>query len=54
MKWYYVSAKFFTCAVVVDDDGIILKSAPIVRRFIGQSFENLMRWTQHEAIVKEI
>lgn len=40
---WWVSCGLFT--VQVDTmDGIILRAAPIVRVFVGQPFERLLRW----------
>ena len=35
-----------TVEVVVDFDGKICKAAPIVRKFIGQPLDNLVRWME--------
>jgi len=43
-RWYYVSARGrFTCAVV-EFEGKIIETAPILKRFMGQPLENLRRW----------
>jgi hypothetical protein len=42
-RWYYVSCKQFTCAIV-ERDGKIIETAPILYRFRGQALENLVRW----------
>jgi hypothetical protein len=43
-RWYYVSVKGqFTCAIV-ELDGKIIETAPILKRFQGQYLENLKRW----------
>lgn len=41
---YWVSCNKFTCGVEIDDEGIIIKCAPIVKRFKGQGIENLSKW----------
>lgn len=45
-RWYYVSVKGkFTCAIV-ELEGLIIETAPILRRFQGQHLENLKRWIE--------
>lgn len=34
----------FATFLVETEDGIIIKGAPIVRRFVGQEFMDLMNW----------
>ena len=41
-----ISCKKFTVRVKLSEDGIILDTAPRVRKFIGQSIENLIRWSE--------
>lgn len=41
---YYVSCKKFTCYVETTNEGIILNTAPILKRFIGQNLDNLLSW----------
>lgn len=41
---YWISCAKWTSRVVVDETGVIVKTAPVVRRFIGQPVENLLRW----------
>lgn len=54
-RWYWLSSKSMTVGVTVKD-GKITRAAPIVRRFIGQPLENLVRWmeTQKDFRMKEI
>jgi hypothetical protein len=33
------------CYIKIDKDGTIIKSAPVLRKFIGQKLENLISWT---------
>lgn len=42
--WWYVSCKRMTFAVRVDERGVIVESAPIGRKFVGQPATNLGRW----------
>lgn len=43
MSLWWVSCRQWTCGVEVRD-GMIVRTAPILRRFIGQPFANLRRW----------
>lgn len=45
MTEYWVSAPQATCQVNVDD-GRIVMTAPVWRKFIGQPFANLRRWLE--------
>lgn len=40
----WISTKKFTVVVETDDDRIIRKAAPMVRKFIGQPVDNLFKW----------
>ena len=42
-EWWHVTCKSFTCCAV-SREGIIIESAPIIRKFIGQRIDNLDRW----------
>lgn len=42
-RWW-ASCNKFTVFVEVDENKRIVDTAPVVRRFIGQSFDNLLRW----------
>jgi hypothetical protein len=42
--YWWVSCAEFTVRVVTDEQDVITEAAPIVRRFVGQPFENLKRW----------
>jgi hypothetical protein len=39
-----VTCKKFTVGVEVDRSGVIRDAAPVVRKFIGQPLDNLVRW----------
>ena len=52
MKCYYVSSSFATCSVDVDDNGIILKTSNIWRKFEKQPFSNLERWLRSKGKVR--
>lgn len=43
MRWF-LSSKVMTIEVEVDDNGVIIKAAPIAKKFIGQKFDNLTTW----------
>lgn len=43
MKWFSISTPNFTCAIAVEND-IIVRSAPILKRFISQNTSNLFNW----------
>jgi len=43
-RWWF-SCEAFTCLVVSNEDNLVtVKSAPIVRRFVGQHIKNLANW----------
>ena len=42
VRW--LSCDMFTCEYVVDDIGIIIKTAPIIKKFLGQHEDNLIKW----------
>jgi hypothetical protein len=44
-KWY-ISCNKFTAQVNTDENNRIIFAAPIVKRFMGQPFENLLHWCQ--------
>ena len=46
LTWWWVSTSSFTCAVAVDTDDVIRKTAPILRRFRRQPRANLLTWVQ--------
>lgn len=41
---YWVSSQKMTFLVEVDCENIVRSTAPIARRFVGQSFKNLLGW----------
>jgi hypothetical protein len=43
---HWVSCRLFTVQADTDENGLIRYAAPIVRRFIGQPIEALLRWAQ--------
>lgn len=57
MRWYYISCRWATGGVKIDDYDNIIKAPPIWRRFLGQSYFNLINWLKHRnnnLIVKRI
>ena len=43
MKWWF-SCNKFTVFVETDDDSVIAKTAPVVRKFVGQPLSKLEAW----------
>lgn len=43
---YWVSTTKITCGVKVGEDGFIVETAPIFKKFIGRPFRNLIRWLE--------
>lgn len=43
LESWWVSNRVMTFGVTVEN-GIIIETAPIARKFIGQPFDNLERW----------
>lgn len=43
-EFYWLSSKAMTVGVRLEDGRIAAANPPIVRRFIGQPFANLVRW----------
>lgn len=47
-RYFWVSCVKFTCYVETDDIPgkacVIIGGAPIIRKFIGQPFPNLVKW----------
>ena len=48
---YYLSCTKFTVQVNVEE-GIIVWTAPITWKFVGQKFENLIKWLKADEIVE--
>jgi hypothetical protein len=42
---YWINLTFACCGVVVED-GIVVEAAPVLSRFVGQPFVNLMMWRE--------
>jgi len=43
---YWVTCCAFTVQVDVDDAGVIVFAAPMVRRFLGQPLDSLVQWAR--------
>jgi len=41
--WHRLSTVKMTCAVYVEDE-VVTRTPPILRRFVGQPLNNLVRW----------
>ena len=46
-KWHLATASFACFAVATDDNGIIVESAPIGKKFMGQPLVNLENWVKN-------
>ena len=42
----WVSTQRFTVLVETDEAGVIREAAPLVRVFVGQPLDNLLRWAK--------
>jgi len=49
---YWVCCRRFCVKITVDDDDIIIDAAPIIRKFIGKSFTNLITWIHRFSYLK--
>jgi hypothetical protein len=51
LDWYWIDGEFFTAGVGVTREsvgvraGVIVRTAPILRRFLGQTIEDLSTWS---------
>lgn len=54
MPFYHLVAtkKNFTCGFETDDEGYITKAAPIIKKFIGQHLNMLLRWVGDNELTK--
>ncbi len=41
---FWVATARFTCYVRTDKEGIIVETAPILKKFVGQPVQNLYNW----------
>jgi hypothetical protein len=48
MITFWLSSKKMTIGVDTDEKGIIIDSAPIVRKFRGQHIKNLVSWMRRQ------
>lgn len=47
IQWTQVVTQSFTCGVKTEDD-IITETAPILKKFKGQPFSNLINWLSNK------
>lgn len=47
----WVVTREWTVRVTVDERGVIVDAAPLVRKFRGQPFSNLLRWAKQQGLV---
>lgn len=45
---WWLSSKRMTIGVVTDQQGVIVETAPIARKFVGQRLSNLVRWMKKQ------
>lgn len=48
MSRYWLSSRRLTTTVTVSPSGLVIESAPITHRFVGQPFNNLVRWMSRQ------
>jgi len=53
LKAYWLSSNKMTVIVEVNHRGIIVKAAPIVRKFLGQPISNLIKWMKRQGGFKQ-
>lgn len=46
VSFYGISCNSFTVGVEVNNDGIIIKTSGVLKRFVGQRFDNLKKWLE--------
>jgi hypothetical protein len=44
IRHWWVSCRDFTVQVNTDENLVIIEAAPIVRKFVGQSLNALVKW----------
>jgi len=49
---HYISCRKFTCYVETDKNNIIIDTAPILKKFIGQHIEKLKNGIKNLEIIK--
>ncbi len=52
IRKFYLSSRIFTVQVNVNEGGTIVWTAPVARKFIGQPFSNLIRWSRADKVVQ--
>jgi len=48
---YWIVTSRWTARVTVNDRGVITAAAPLVRKFRGQPFSNLLGWAKQSGLV---
>jgi hypothetical protein len=46
MKRFRLDCQKFNNEVITDDNGVIIETAPIFQKFIGQPISNLTKWIE--------
>ncbi len=49
---WWVSSPRMTVKVKIDSDRQIIEAAPVVRKFVGQSFSNLIGWIKKQGQIQ--
>ena len=52
MTRYWLSTPKMTVAVTVDENNIVKGEAPVIRKFTGQSLDNLLNWLKKQGQVE--
>lgn len=51
--WITSYDKNFTCGFSTDKEGYIIKSAPIIKKFLGQHLSMLLLWVGNNKLVRQ-
>lgn len=52
MSFYWIDGKNFYVGVETDEEGRIVKIAPLFKTFKGQRVENLFKWLKYKKLLK--
>lgn len=47
-RFYWLTTEQMTVLVVCNPMGVVIETPPIIHRFIGQPFDNLLFWLQKQ------
>jgi len=47
-KLYGIDCKFACCSIITDENDIIIKTAPIFKKFLNQDIKNLIKWLKNK------